>query len=89
MYRKKMKTAEKRASYKSDQPENTLGSERRPRGRRRHTWFDRQRNFFIRQFYADFFTLTYSFQKLYQSYCQCRASAMGSSCYLLHQQGED
>ncbi|WYD81090.1 MAG: hypothetical protein V8K32_01610 [Candidatus Electrothrix gigas] len=55
----------------------------------RNNWFDRQRNFFIRQFFADFFTQTYSFQKLYQSYCDCRSSAMGSSCYLLHHQDAD
>jgi hypothetical protein len=58
--------------------------------RYRNSWFERQRNFFVRQFFADFFILTYSFEKLYQSYCQCRGSAMGSSCYLLHnQEGED
>lgn len=58
------------------------------RSRNQHNWFDRQRNFFVRQFFADFFTLTYSFQKLYHSYCACRGSAMGSSCYLLHHQAE-
>jgi len=66
-----------------------IGIKRSAQDRRRNSWFDRQRNFFVRQFFADFFTLTYSFQKLYRSYCDCRGSAMGSSCYLLHHQGEN
>ncbi len=52
--------------------------------RRPGDWFEQQRDFFVRQFFADFFTLTYSFQKLYRSYCDCRGAAMGGSCYLLN-----
>jgi hypothetical protein len=82
-----MNTQKKGAFYST----TGAGIERGTQGGRRYRngWFDRQRNFFVRQFFADFFTLTYSFQKLYQSYCDCRGSAMGSSCYLLHQQDED
>ncbi|MCI5221107.1 MAG: hypothetical protein D3924_00120 [Candidatus Electrothrix sp. AR4] len=57
--------------------------------RRRRDWFERQRNFFVRQFFADFFTLTYSFQKLYRAYCNCRGSGMGGSCYLLSQEDDN
>ncbi|MCI5124285.1 MAG: hypothetical protein D3925_07365 [Candidatus Electrothrix sp. AR5] len=83
-----MNTTEKGPSYKVGAG---IGIERGTQGGRRyrHSWFDRQRNFFIRQFFADFFTLTYSFQKLYSAYCDCRGSAMGSSCYLLHHHGEN
>ncbi|WPD23614.1 MAG: hypothetical protein SD837_03435 [Candidatus Electrothrix scaldis] len=81
-----MKTAEKSGAYNTE-----TGQERVVMGGRRHrkSWFDRQRNFFVRQFFADFFTLTFSFQKLYNSYCECRGTAMGSSCYLLHNNGEN
>jgi hypothetical protein len=72
-----MKTAEYNPSYRTGRA--ALGERRY-----RNSWFDRQRNFFVRQFFADFFILTYSFQKLYQAYCDCRGSAMGTSCYLLH-----
>ncbi|MCI5118345.1 MAG: hypothetical protein D3913_10385, partial [Candidatus Electrothrix sp. LOE1_4_5] len=78
-----MHTAKKNASSargegtKIDYQQYRQGRQRQ----QRNNWFDRQRNFFIRQFFADFFTLTYSFQKLYQSYCDFRSSAMGSSCY--------
>ncbi|WP_339135510.1 MAG: hypothetical protein WGN25_18120 [Candidatus Electrothrix sp. GW3-4] len=84
-----MNTAEKKARYRATSGD---GAERRGSGERRRqrkSWFDQQRNFFVRQFFADFFTLTYSFHKLYHSYCACRGSAMGSSCYLLHHQGEN
>ena len=77
-----MNTAEKATSYGA-------GAGRKRKPQYRNTWFDRQRNFFIRQLFADFFSMTYSFQKLYQSYCDCRGSAMGTSCYLLHNHGED
>ncbi|MCI5158903.1 MAG: hypothetical protein D3906_10805 [Candidatus Electrothrix sp. AUS1_2] len=82
-----MKTGETCASYRTEQ----TGQDRVVSGGRRHrtSWFDRQRNFFVRQFYDDFFTLTFSFQKLYTSYCECRGSAMGSSCYLLHHTSEN
>ncbi|MCI5162966.1 MAG: hypothetical protein D3917_13300 [Candidatus Electrothrix sp. AX5] len=82
-----MTTQDKGTPYST----NDVGIERGTQGGRRYrnSWFDRQRNFFVRQFFADFFTLTYSFQKLYRSYCDCRGSAMGSSCYLLHHHGEN
>lgn len=50
--------------------------------RPRSTWLDRQRDFFVRQVFADFFSLMQSFQELYQSYCACRAPEAGR-CYLL------
>ncbi|CAK8723694.1 Tetratricopeptide repeat-containing protein [Candidatus Electrothrix laxa] len=82
-----MNTPGKGTSYRT----NDAGIKRGTQGGRRYrtSWFDRQRNFFLRQFFADFFTLTYSFQKLYRAYCDCRGSAMGSSCYLLHHQGKN
>lgn len=52
--------------------------------RQRGAWLDRQRNFFVRQVYADFFSLISSFQEMYQSYCACRASEAGK-CYLLNE----
>jgi hypothetical protein len=50
--------------------------------RRRGAWLDRQRDFFVRQVYADFFSLMRSFQNMSQAYCRCRASESGR-CYLL------
>jgi hypothetical protein len=90
-----MNTPEKETSYPATNSTGSTGGGTGPeRGiqsgpRHRTSWFDRQRNFFLRQFFADFFTLTYSFQKLYRSYCDCRGTAMGSSCYLLHHQGDN
>ncbi|WP_417914226.1 hypothetical protein [Candidatus Electronema sp. JM] len=50
----------------------------------RVNWFERQRDFFVRQFFADFFNLMLSFQELYRSYCICRTTRRdGSSCCLL------
>jgi len=46
-------------------------------------WFERQRDFFIRQVFADFFNLMLSFQALYQSYCICRNTRRGDGCCLL------
>ncbi len=78
-----MNTAKHNASYRA-------GKVHQNERRYRNSWFDRQRNFFVRQFFAEFFTLTYSFQTLYKSYCECRGSAMGSSCYLLqHHEGKN
>ncbi|WP_446009093.1 hypothetical protein [Candidatus Electrothrix sp.] len=77
-----MNTAERGASYNTGR--TSLGDRRY-----RNSWFDRQRNFFTRQFFADFFALIYSFQQLYQSYCECRGLAMGRSCYLVHHHGEN
>ncbi len=52
-------------------------------------WFEQRRDFFIRQFFADFFILTYSFQELYQAYCDCRGSGseIGGGCCLLSEEG--
>jgi hypothetical protein len=49
----------------------------------RVSWFDRHRDFFVRQVFADFFTLMLAFQELYKSYCQCRTSRRGEACCLL------
>jgi hypothetical protein len=51
--------------------------------RQRVTWFDRHRDFFVRQVFADFFNLMYSFQELYHSYCTCRTTRRGEACCLL------
>ncbi|XOF32819.1 MAG: hypothetical protein ACL93V_12435 [Candidatus Electrothrix sp. YB6] len=67
----------------------TSGSGSFPARRRCRNWFDRQRDFFVRRFFADFFTLSYSFQQLYCTYCDCRGSATGGCCYLLTAQDED
>ncbi|MCW5200122.1 hypothetical protein VU05_05470 [Desulfobulbus sp. F1] len=47
--------------------------------RQRVTWFDRHRDFFVRQVFADFFNLMYSFQELYHSYCTCRTTRRGEA----------
>ncbi len=49
----------------------------------RLNWFQRQRDFFIRQIFSDFFFLLRSFQELYGSYCRCRTYKRGDSCCLL------
>jgi hypothetical protein len=50
----------------------------------RANWFERQRDFFVRQVFADFFSLMLSFQELYQSYCLCRTTRRGDdTCCLL------
>ena len=49
----------------------------------RVSWFERQRDFFIRQVFADFFNLMITFQALYQSYCHCRTTRRGDACCLL------
>lgn len=49
----------------------------------RVSWFERQRDFFIRQVFADFFSLMPAFQALYQSYCHCRTTRRGDACCLL------
>jgi len=49
----------------------------------RVSWFERQRDFFIRQVFADFFNLMPAFQALYQSYCHCRMSRRGETCCLI------
>lgn len=51
--------------------------------RQRLNWFQRQRDFFIRQIFSDFFFLLRSFQEMYGSYCRCRTSKRGDACCLL------
>jgi hypothetical protein len=51
--------------------------------RQRLNWFQRQRDFFIRQIFSDFFFLLRSFQEMYGLYCRCRTSKRGNACCLL------
>jgi hypothetical protein len=55
----------------------------------RINWFERQRDFFVRQVFADFFHLMRSFQELYQSYCHCRTTQRGEACCLLISSGRN
>ncbi len=55
----------------------------------RPDWFERRRDYFMRQLFADFFPLAVSFQDLYQVYLSCRKPEFNGCSDLLDRRNEE